>query len=126
MTQQSQELQYSKEVREALDTKTESKYEYVAEPGLTEEIVRLISKEKREPDWMLQKRLKALEYFHQLETPTWGPDISKLDISKIIYYAKADAKKNARKWEDLPPEIRNTFQKLGIPEAEQKYLAGAG
>ena len=63
MTQQSQELQYSKEVREALDTKTESKYEYVAPQGLTEEVVRLISKEKNEPDWMLEKRLKALEYF---------------------------------------------------------------
>ena len=126
MTQQTQELQYSKEVREALDSRTESKYEYVAPQGLTEEVVRLISKEKAEPDWMLEKRLKALEYFYKLETPSWGPDISKLDINKIIYYAKADAKKNSKKWEDLPPEIRNTFQKLGIPEAEQKYLAGAG
>ncbi len=112
--------------REMFDQKANIKYSYTAKPGLTEEVVRKISEDKGEPEWMLQKRLKALGIFHKLSMPAWGPDISKLDLSEIIYYANPDSIKNANKWENLPPEIKNTFEKLGIPEAEKTHFAGAG
>src|SRR3989338_5216404 len=112
--------------REMFDQKADIKYAYTADPGLTEEVVRRISADKKEPEWMLEKRLKALEIFHQLPLPTWGPDISKLDLNQIIYYANPDSVKNARKWADLPEEIKKTFEKLGIPEAEKAHFAGAG
>ena len=112
--------------REMFDQKADIKYTYTAEPGLTEEVVRKISADKKEPAWMLEKRLKALEIFHKLPLPTWGPDISSLDLSKIIYYANPESIKNSNKWENLPPEIKNTFERLGIPEAEKTHFAGAG
>ena len=112
--------------RERIDHKNKEDFEYTTGEGLTKETVIAISKEKNEPEWMLQKRLKALEYFQNTPVPTWGPDLSKLDLNKIIYYAKPNAKKNADKWEDVPEDIRKTFERLGIPEAEQKALAGAG
>ena len=112
--------------REAIDHKNESRFTLTTGEGLTRETVIAISKEKNEPDWMLQKRLKALELFNQTPVPTWGPDLSKLDFSKLVYYAKPDAKKNAASWEEVPEDIRRTFEKLGIPEAERKALAGVG
>lgn len=112
--------------REYLDHKNEEKLRFKAAPGVSEEIVRLISEKKQEPQWMLQKRLLGLKLWNEMQMPTWGPDITKLDLSAITFYAEPDAKKNARKWEDLPEDIRRTFEKLGIPEAEQKALAGAG
>ena len=112
--------------REMFDQKADIKYSYTAKPGLTEEVVRKISEDKKEPEWMLEKRLKSLEIFYKLALPTWGPDISKLDLNQIIYYANPDSIKNANKWENLPPEIKNTFEKLGIPEAEKTHFAGAG
>jgi len=114
------------QTREMFDQKANIKYSYTAQPGLTEEVVRKISEDKNEPEWMLQKRLKALEIFHKLPMPNWGPDLSKLDLNKIIYYANPESIKNANKWENLPLEIRNTFEKLGIPEAEKTHFAGAG
>ena len=121
-----QEAQLKPEVKEAIDTAIESKFKFKALEGLNEELVRYISEEKKEPKWMLEKRLQALKIFKQLPTPTWGPDLSNLDLEKIVYYATPDAMKNARNWDDVPPEIKKTFEKLGIPEAEQKSLAGAG
>ena len=105
-----------------LKTKNESlKKEY----GLTEEIIKNISKEKNEPKWVLDLRLKALNLYYKLENPNWGPDISYLDINKIATYVKPDAKE-AKKWDDVPDDIRNVFDKLGIPESEKKALSGVG
>ncbi len=99
--------------------------EYVAKLGLTEELVRFISKDKNEPEWMLQKRLQGLKLFQATKIPTWGPDLSKLNLDNITYYVKPGMKE-ATKWEDVPEEIRRTAEKLGIPEAEKTALGGAG
>ncbi|HLC75264.1 MAG TPA: Fe-S cluster assembly protein SufB [Candidatus Nanoarchaeia archaeon] len=112
--------------RDYIDHKNIPKFTTTTGEGISEATVRAISAEKNEPEWMLNKRLKALELFNSTKIPVWGPDLSKLDLNKIIYYAKPDAKENANRWEDLPADIRRTFEKLGIPEAERKALAGAG
>jgi len=93
--------------------------------GLDEEVVRQISAMKDEPDWMLQFRLKALRYYQAREIPTWGADLSDLDLEDIFYYVKP-TEGEGHTWDDVPETIKNTFSKLGIPEAEQKYLAGVG
>ena len=95
------------------------------EIGLNEEIVRRISMEKNEPDWVLKTRLIALKIYNELSNPNWGPDLSILDISKIATYIKPDYKMND-KWEDVPEDIKNVFDKLGIPEAEKENFAGVG
>ncbi len=97
----------------------------VAKQGLNGEVVRLISKTKNEPSWMLNKRLRALELFQQTSVPNWGPDLSKLNFDTITYFVDPDAKET-NKWEEVPEEIRKTFDRLGIPEAEKKSLAGVG
>jgi len=91
--------------------------------GLSAEIVKQISYYKNEPDWMTNFRLKAYHNFLSQELPSWGPDLSSIDFQDIYYYLKPTPKK-ARTWEDVPAEIRKTYQLLGIPEAEQKFLAG--
>ena len=93
--------------------------------GLNREIVEKISSMKDEPKWMLEFRLKALEHFIKRPIPTWGPDLSKLDLDNIFYYVRP-AEAESRSWEDVPETIKNTFDKLGIPEAERKFLAGVG
>lgn len=95
------------------------------EYGLTEEIIKNISKEKNEPQWVLDFRLKALKAYYELKTPDWGPDISYLDINKIATYVKP-TNKEAKTWEDVPKDIREIFDKLGIPEAEKASLSGVG
>lgn len=99
---------------------------FKAEPGLTEELIRKISKDKNEPDWMLQKRLIGFKIFNKKPMPNWGPDLSDLDLSNIIYYIKPNAKKNASSLSEVPEEIRKTYEKLGIPKAEREYLGGSG
>jgi len=98
--------------------------------GLTEETVRLISEDKEEPEWMLEKRLQALEIFNSMPMPDWegSPDLSGLDIEEIIPYIRPDVESRdaVDDWEDLPDEIKNTFDKLGIPEAEKNSLSGVG
>ena len=120
------------DVSKYVDNETRNIYNSVShnkslkkEYGLTKEIIELISKEKEEPKWVLDIRLKALETFYKLEDPDWGPDISYLDISKIATYVKS-VDKEVRKWEDVPEDIRDVFDKLGIPESEKKALAGSG
>jgi len=93
--------------------------------GLDEEVVRQISAIKGEPAWMLEFRLKALKHFQQRPMPTWGADLSDLDLDDIYYYVKP-TESEGRTWDDVPETIKNTFDKLGIPEAEQKYLSGVG
>lgn len=93
------------------------------ERGLTRKVVEEISKMKEEPQWMLDYRLKALEHFYARPMPQWGGDLSGLDFDEIIYYVKP-SEKQGRSWDEVPAEIKQTFDRLGIPEAEQKYLAG--
>src|SRR5690625_1261431 len=93
------------------------------ERGLTAEVVREISRMKDEPEWMLEERLKALEIFYEKPMPQWGGDLSGLDFDEIIYYVKPTENQGAT-WDEVPVEIKDTFDRLGIPEAEEKYLAG--
>jgi len=93
------------------------------ERGLTKAVVEEISRMKEEPEWMLEQRLKALEIFYSKPMPQWGGDLSELDFDEIIYYVKP-TEEQGRTWDEVPDEIKETFDKLGIPEAEQKYLAG--
>ena len=98
---------------------------YKIRKGLDESIVRRISEEKQDPDWMRDFRLKSLALFNEINEPDWGPDIHDLDIQKIVTYVKAKTSM-AAKWEDVPKDIKETFEKLGIPEAERASLAGVG
>ena len=98
---------------------------FKSERGLNREIVEKISSMKGEPQWMLDFRIKALDHFIKRPIPTWGPDLSKLDLDNIFYYVRP-AEAESRSWEDVPETIKNTFDKLGIPEAERKFLAGVG
>ena len=93
--------------------------------GLDAEVVRQISAMKNEPEWMLAFRLKALKHFQSRPIPTWGADLKDLDLNDLYYYVKP-TEKEGRSWDDVPEAIKNTFDKLGILEAEQKYLAGVG
>lgn len=96
---------------------------FTANKGLTREIVTEISRMKNEPDWMLDFRLKSLEQFFKMATPRWGGNLDDLDYDDITYYVKP-SEKQGKSWEEVPAEIKATFDKLGIPEAEQKFLAG--
>jgi Fe-S cluster assembly protein SufB len=100
-------------------------YVFKSHKGLDQEIVRQISAMKGEPQWMLDFRLKALEHFLKRPMPTWGADLSDLHLDDIYYYVKP-TEGDARNWDDVPATIKNTFDRLGIPEAEQKFLAGVG
>jgi Fe-S cluster assembly protein SufB len=93
--------------------------------GLSHELVDAISSHKDEPAWMRKFRHKSLDYFLARPMPSWGPDLSGIDFENIFYYIRP-TEKQAKSWEDLPFEIRDTYDKLGIPEAEKKYLAGVG
>ena len=96
---------------------------FKTDKGLTKEIVKTISERKEEPKWMLEYRLNALKEFYRMPMPTWGGDLSEIDFEDLTYYVKP-SEKTERSWDEVPQEIKNTFEKLGIPEAEQKYLAG--
>jgi Fe-S cluster assembly protein SufB len=93
--------------------------------GLSPELVAAISEHKNEPDWMRKFRLKSLEYFLARPLPTWGGDVTGIDFDNIFYYIRP-TEKQAKSWDDLPSDIKDTWDKLGIPEAEKKYLAGVG
>lgn len=92
--------------------------------GLTEEVVRSISREKKEPKWMLDFRLKSFHAYEKMPMPEFGPDLSGLDLDHMLYYQKA-TDKQYRDWEEVPDKIKETFERLGVPEAERKYLAGS-
>lgn len=114
-------------LKSTLESSDKIQYElYLA--GLTEDTVRKISAEQKEPERMLNHRLKCLEIFKSMKLPTRWPDLSKLNLNDIVYYAKPhqDNEWYAHNREDVPEEIKDKFKRLGIPEAEQKYLAGAG
>lgn len=96
---------------------------YKSGKGLTEEIVRAISARKEEPEWMLEFRLKALKHFNDRPMPKWGAELEEIDFANIHYYVKP-SEKTEKNWDDVPEYIKDTFDKLGIPEAERKFLAG--
>jgi Fe-S cluster assembly protein SufB len=100
-------------------------YIFKARKGLDHDIVEQISRMKREPDWMRQLRHDALDIFFAKPVPTWGPDLSAIDYQDIYYYIKP-VEAQGKSWDDVPADIKETFDKLGIPEAERKFLAGAG
>ncbi len=101
------------------------KYKYVLKPGLSREVIEEISAIKNEPQWMREFRLRAYEIFLKKPMPTWGGDLSQINFDTITYYA-TPTDKGARRWEDVPEEVKKTFDRLGIPEAERKFLAGVG
>jgi len=112
-------------LRQALDSSDDFKYSHQI-TGLNEETVRKISDELDEPDWMLEHRLKSLELFYSMPMPTRGPNISGLDFDELVYYASPEQRESQNDRSKVDPAIKEKFEKLGIPEAEQKYLAGAG
>src|ERR1700759_4062465 len=103
----------------------ETGYAYKAPKGLSREVVESISEYKDEPQWMRDFRLKALEHFYARPTPTWGGNLGQIDFNDIHYFVRA-SEKNSRDWSEVPEDIKNTFDKLGIPEAERKFLSGVG
>ena len=111
--------------RNIYDIKNQDDYDFKMKKGLTPEIIKEISKQKNDPEWMAEFRLKALETYNKLELPTWGPDLSELNMDEIATYVRPKSKM-ADNWEDVPEEIKDTFDKLGIPEAEKRSLAGVG
>jgi len=100
-------------------------YVHLSKKGLTKDTVREISQMKEEPEWMLNFRLRSYDIFMKKPMPQWGGDLNKINFQNIYYYAKA-SEKTEKNWDDVPENVKNTFDKLGIPEAEKKFLAGVG
>lgn len=111
--------------RDIFDAANPAPYAEGAQRGVDERLVRKISADKNEPEWMLEHRLQSLQIFKEKPMPTWGADLSKLDLDDIIYYATAGAGETDD-WGEVPEEIRKVYDRLGIPEAERKMLAGVG
>ena len=111
--------------RSIYDIKDKENDAYKVKAGLTPEIVEKISKEKNDPAWMQQFRLQSLQIYNSLQVPNWGPDIEDLDMDNIVTYVRPKSKMSA-KWSEVPKDIKDTFERLGIPQAEQKSLAGVG
>lgn len=113
--------------RSLYDFRNEEKAEniYKVEEGLTPEIVEQISKEKNDPAWMQLFRLQSLQIYNSMKVPDWGPSIEGLDMNRIVTYVRPKTRMSA-KWSDVPDDIKDTFERLGIPQAERKSLAGVG
>ncbi len=111
--------------QERFDHKVDSEPAYDSGKGLSEEIIEEISEQKDEPEWMKKKRLKAYRHFKKRPMPDWGPDLSGIDFEEITAFIKPDAEQS-NDWDEVPDEIRETFDKLGIPEAERDALSGVG
>ena len=111
--------------RSVYDIKDEEKDAYRLEAGLTPKIVEQLSKEKHDPAWMEQFRLQSLQIYHETKMPNWGPAIDGLDMDNIVTYVRPNTNMKA-KWSEVPQDIKDTFERLGIPQAEQKSLAGVG
>ncbi|AJA49876.1 FeS cluster assembly protein SufB [Clostridium pasteurianum DSM 525 = ATCC 6013] len=107
------------------DIKNKDIYSYKADKGLTKEIILNISKEKNDPEWMRDFRLKSLEIYNNMELPTWGPSLDELDMDNIVTYVKPNTQMKGN-WNEVPEDIKDTFEKLGIPKAERESLAGVG
>lgn len=120
MSQVDIELDYNK-----YDFRDDVKYLHETKRGLSKKVVEEISRIKDEPDWMRENRIEAYEHFVDRPTPDWGADLSTIDYDNIVYYRKPSDKEEAD-WDKVPPEIKKTYEKLGIPEAERKFLGGVG
>ncbi|MEK6961690.1 MAG: Fe-S cluster assembly protein SufB [Thermoproteota archaeon] len=121
MTTENLEMDYSK-----YDFKDSTElYVHLSKKGLSRDTVVSISKMKNEPKWMLDFRLRSYDIFMKKPMPNWGGDLGKIDFQNIYYYTKA-SEKTEKNWDDVPEDIKKTFDKLGIPEAEKKFLAGVG
>lgn len=107
------------------DIKNEDIFSFKSQKGLTKEIIETISKEKEDPKWMKEFRLKALNIYNKLKLPTWGPSLEELDMDDIVTYVRPKSKLN-EDWSQVPEDIKKTFELLGIPEAERTSLAGVG
>ena len=112
--------------RNIYDDANEEKFIFKSGLGVSKALVRQISADKEEPEWMLKKRLEAHELFENMDMPNFGPNLSDLNFDEIHFYMRPDAKKNSESWEDVPADIRETYEKLGIPKAEREALAGVG
>ncbi len=113
--------------RETFEHRNPAAYATKAQHGLSEELVRKISHDKNEPEWMLELRLEGLRLFAEKPLPTWGPNLSHLSFDEIIYYASPyDVVEGNQSWDEVPADIKRTFERLGIPEAERNMLAGVG
>ncbi|MGD0728591.1 MAG: Fe-S cluster assembly protein SufB [Candidatus Micrarchaeaceae archaeon] len=113
------------EYRERYGFNDSFEYKFKTQKGLSEDIVREISAMKNEPEWMLEKRLIGYKQFLAKPTPQWGGNLNEIDYNDIYYYLKPTDKKGGNSWDSVPKEIKDTFDKLGIPEAERKFFAGA-
>lgn len=111
--------------RNKYDFRYDEKDAYKVKEGLTPEIVEKISREKNDPAWMELFRLQSLQIYNEMEVPDWGPSIDELNMDQIVTYVRPNTKMTA-KWSDVPQDIKDTFEKLGIPQAERKSLAGVG
>lgn len=107
------------------DIINEDRFSFKVSTGLTTDIVEEISKKKNEPQWMMDFRLKSLEIYNQMSLPSWGPSLEELDIDNIVTYVRPDTEMKGS-WKDVPEDIKNTFDRLGIPKAERESLAGVG
>lgn len=112
--------------KDVFEHRNQSEYTKTATRGLSEALVRKISATKSEPDWMLELRLKGLAAFMEKPLPTWGADLSRLNFDEIIFYAAPDEVPPTQSWDEVAPDIKRTFERLGIPEAERTMLAGVG
>ena len=111
--------------RSVYDIKDEEHDAYRMEEGLTAEIIYKLSKEKNDPVWMQQFRLESLQIYNETPLPNWGPSLDGLDIDHIATYVRPNTKMQ-NNWKNVPQDIKDTFERLGIPEAERKSLAGVG
>jgi Fe-S cluster assembly protein SufB len=112
--------------RETLDRSDTVAYSNILEAGISERVVRQIWESNDEPEWMLDLRLRSLKLFQEMQTPTWGPSLEKLDLDSIYYFGKPEGSGDNKSWDDVPDAIKSTFDRLGIPEAERAMLAGVG
>lgn len=124
---QKSQVDFSALERSDLDEANSSEYIKKSSRGISQDVVRRISSDKNEPEWLLEHRLKSLDHFLSIPNPTWGPDLSDLDFDEICFYAVAGENQGyAKSWDDVDPEIKRTFERLKIPEAERAMLAGVG
>ena len=112
--------------RSMYDFRFEEDDAYKVNEGLTPEIVKQISDEKDDPEWMREFRLKSLDIYNQINVPEWGPSIDELNMDNIVTYVRPNARRMNTEWSEVPEDIKDTFERLGIPQAEQKSLAGVG
>lgn len=112
--------------RSFYDFRFEDKDNYQVRSGLTPDVIRQISKEKNDPDWMLEFRLKSLEIFEKSVMPDWGPSIDGLNMENIVTYVRPNTERMHANWDEVPENIKETFERLGIPQSEREALAGVG